>query len=117
MFGGWDVQKPSTERTRLGGFTYLWELKEFDPIANFAHFYIHFKFHDRGGIRRAFSYEWRLWSIPEIRELLLEAGFNNLEIYWEGFDPKTGFGNSVFRRVKKAKSSPGWIGFYVASVR
>jgi SAM-dependent methyltransferase len=113
-FGGWGAQKPSTERTRHRGFTYLWQLECFDPVANFGRFHIHFKFHDRGGIRRAFTYEWRLWSIPEIRELLEEAGFDHVDIYWEGFDARTGFGNSVFRRVRSTHNSQGWIGFFAA---
>lgn len=115
MFGGWDAQKPMVERTRYRGFTYLWELHHFDPVTNFGQFYIHFKFHDGGGIRRAYSYAWRLWTIPEIREIMLEAGFKDIDLYWEGFDKRTGFGNSVFRRVEKAKNSPGWIAFFVAS--
>jgi SAM-dependent methyltransferase len=116
MFGGWDAQKPALERTRHRGFTYLWELEHFDPLANFGRFHIHFKFHDGGGIRRAFTYEWRQWSIPEVRELLHEAGFGNIEFYWEGFDPRTGIGNSVFRRVTSTQNSSGWIGFFAASV-
>lgn len=115
MFGGWDSQKPMIERTRYRGFTYLWELHHFDPVANFGQFYIHYKFHDGGGIRRAYSYAWRCWSIPEVREIMLEAGFKDLDLYWEGFDKRTGFGNSVFRRVEKSKNSPGWIAFFVAS--
>ncbi len=115
MFGGWDAERPMVERTRFRGFTYLWELHHYDPVSNFAQFYIHFQFHDGGGIRRAFSYPWRLWTIPEIREILLEAGFKDLDLYWEGFDRKSGLGNSVFRRVEKSKNSPGWIAFFVAS--
>lgn len=115
VFGGWDAGKPGVERTRYRGFTYLWELRRFDPVSNFAQFYIHFEFHDGGGIRRAFSYAWRVWSIPEIREILEEAGFKKLDLYWEGFDRRTGQGNSVFRKVRKAKNSPGWIAFFVAS--
>lgn len=116
MFGGWEAQQPLIERTRHRGFTYLWELERFDPVNNFGVFHIHFKFDDRGGIRRAFTYEWRLWSIPEVRELLHEAGFGHVDIYWEGFDPRTGIGNSVFRRITSTQNSAGWIGFFAASV-
>jgi SAM-dependent methyltransferase len=115
IFGGWEAQKPLTERTRYRGFTYLWQLDYYDPVANFARFHIHFKFHDRGGIRRAFTYNWRLWTIPEIRELLEEAGFRHVEIFWEGIDRRSGFGNSVFRKTEKAENAPGWIAFFVAS--
>ncbi len=115
MFGGWEAQKPMIERTRYRGFTYMWECHHYDPVANFGQYYIHFKFHDRGEIKRAFSYAWRLWTIPEVREILLEAGFKKIDIYWEGFDQRTGFGNSVFRKITKAKNSPGWIAFFAAS--
>lgn len=115
MFGGWEAQKPMVERTRHRGFTYLWELKHYDPVANFGLYRIHFEFNDGGGIRNAFTYAWRLWTLPEIREILLEAGFKDIDVYWEGFDKRSGFGNSVFRRVQKAKNSPGWIAFFAAS--
>jgi SAM-dependent methyltransferase len=115
IFGGWEAQKPLTERTRYRGFTYLWQLDNYDPVDNFARFHIHFKFHDRGGIRRAFTYNWRLWTIPEIREILEEAGFRNVEIYWEGIDRRSGYGNSIFRKTEKAENAPGWIAFFIAS--
>jgi hypothetical protein len=115
IFGGWESQKPLTERTRYSGFTYLWQLDYYDPVENFARFHIHFKFHDRGGIRRAFTYNWRVWTVPEIREILLEAGFRHAEIYWEGIDRRSGFGNSIFRKVEQAENAPGWIAFFIAS--
>lgn len=115
IFGGWEAQKPLTESTRYRGFTYLWQLDHYDPVDNFARFHIHFKFHDRGGIRRAFTYNWRLWTIPEIQEMLVEAGFRHIDIYWEGIDHASGYGNSVFRKVETAENAPGWIAFFVAS--
>lgn len=116
IFGGWEAQKPMKERTRYAGFTYVWDQTKFDPIANHAEFNIHFEFHDGGGIRRAFTYHWRLWSIPEITEILAEAGFDRVAIYWEEIDRSTGFGNSRFRRMTTARNAEGWIAFFVASV-
>jgi len=115
IFGGWEAQKPLTERTRHSGFTYLWQLDYYDPVDNFARFHIHFEFRDRGGIKRAFTYNWRLWTIPEIREILLEAGFRHVEIYWEGIDRRSGYGNSIFRKTESAENAPGWIAFFIAS--
>lgn len=114
IFGGWESQKPLTEKTRYAGFKYLWQLDYYNPVDNFARFHIHFKFNDRGGIRRAFTYSWRLWTIPEIRELLFEAGFRHAEVYWEGIDKRSGYGNSIFRKVEQAENAPGWIAFFVA---
>jgi SAM-dependent methyltransferase len=116
IFGGWEAQKPMKERTRYSGFTYVWDQARFDPVANFGEFHIHFEFHDGGGIRRAFTYHWRLWTIPEVLELLHEAGFDRVDIYWEDIDRSTGLGNSRFRRVTRTHNSEGWIAFFVASV-
>jgi SAM-dependent methyltransferase len=115
IFGGWEAQKPMEERTRYGGFTYVWDQTSYDPIANFGEYNIHFEFHDGGGIRRAFTYRWRLWTIPEITEILGEAGFDKVAIYWDEIDRKTGFGNSRFRRVRRTVNSEGWIAYFVAS--
>jgi hypothetical protein len=30
---------------------------------------------------RAFVYEWRLWSLVELREAMLEAGFSRVEVF------------------------------------
>ena len=32
-------------------------------------------------LRRAFQYNWRLWSIPELREMLLAAGFHSVHAW------------------------------------
>jgi len=53
----------------------------------------------------------QVWS----RELLIEAGFRHVDIYWEGIDRRSGYGNSVFRKCVRATNSPGWIAFFVAS--
>jgi hypothetical protein len=116
IFGGWEAQRPMKERTRHYGFTYIWHQHKFDPIRNNGVYHIHFKFNGGGGIRRAFTYDWRLWSIPEILELLAEAGFNEVKIYWEEIDRSTGFGNSKFRRQRTATNSEGWIAYFVAGV-
>jgi len=115
MFGGWEAQMEEIERTRYDGFTYVWEQKYFDPVSNETEFRIHFKFHGGGGIKDAFVYNWRLWSLPEVTELLHEAGFKTVEIQWEGIDDDTGEGSGEYSLVTKAESAPGWIAFLVAT--
>jgi hypothetical protein len=31
----------------------------------------------------AFTYDWRIWSIPEVRDALMEVGFQDVRVYWE----------------------------------
>jgi len=115
MFGGWEAQMEVTDKTRYNGFTYVWEQTSFDPISHLSQFKIHFKFRGGGGIDAAFEYNWRLWTIPEVRELLEEAGFKNTDIFWEGIDPDTGEGDGEFTLVTEAENCPGWIAMLVAS--
>lgn len=62
------------------------------------------------------AYDWRLWTLPEIRELLGEAGFSRSDVYWESYDRKTGKGNGVFRKRIHAPAEAVWIGVVVAVV-
>ena len=75
MFGGPEAQEETKEKTKHDGFTYVWHQAKFHPVTNFIRCHIHFRFPDGSRIKKAFTYEWRLWSAPEIREVLLEAGF------------------------------------------
>jgi SAM-dependent methyltransferase len=115
MFGGWEAQMEETDTTRYSGFTYVWEQTKWDPLTHFAQFHIHFNFHGGGGIQKAFEYNWRQWTIPEVRELLDEAGFKSVDVYWEGIDPDTDEGSGEFDLVTEAENCPGWIAMLVAS--
>ncbi len=116
VYGGGEAQKPQEEKREIDGFTYVWDQHSFEPIHNAVTNFIHFEFEDGSRLRRAFRYDWRLWSIPEIRELLAEAGFSEAEVYWEGTDGETGEGNGVFRLCERAPEDPAFIA-YIAAYR
>ena len=113
-FGGSDAYRELRERSELDGFTYIWDQASFDPINAEIRCHIHFSFPDGSRINRAFSYHWRLWTIPEIRELLLEAGFAKVLVFWQGTDEETNEGNGVFEAVEKGDADPAWIAYLVA---
>jgi hypothetical protein len=114
-YGGADAQRVQVERRKMTGFTYQWDQHAFDPISHAVTNYIHFEFPDGSRLQRAFRYDWRLWMLPELRELLAEAGFRSSEVYWEGTDHDTGEGNGVFTRRERAPEDPAWI-CYVAAL-
>ncbi|MDH5544377.1 MAG: class I SAM-dependent methyltransferase [Gammaproteobacteria bacterium] len=101
--------------------TYVWEQAEFNPITNHLMCYIHFDFEDGSRMERAFEYDWRLWSIPEIHEILLDAGFSKVNVYWEEFeedddDPDNDYlvGTGNFRKVTEVDQQESWLAYIVA---
>lgn len=114
IFGGSDTQSEATDRTRHEGFTLVWEQHAFDPLTNRTRFFIHFEFDKGPPIRRAFSYDWRMWSVPEVRDALAEAGFRRFDVYWEGIDRETGEGNGEYRLVKNVHNHPSWNAIIIA---
>jgi SAM-dependent methyltransferase len=113
LFGGPEAQEETKEKTKHKGFSYVWHQAEFHPVTNYIRCHIHFKFPDGSRIKKAFTYEWRLWSAPEIREVLAEAGFRKSTLYWEGEDDD-GEGNGEFTPDEKGEADLAWIAYIVA---
>jgi len=82
IYGGAEAVIPCTESRDYGSFTYTWEQEWFNPLTHESRCHIHFSFPDKSTLR-AFSYDWRWWSIPEIKESLEEAGFSTIKIWWK----------------------------------
>jgi hypothetical protein len=113
-YGGYDSPKELTEERECDGFTYIWEQASFNPIDSLMNCHIHYEFPDNSRMDRAFSYHWRLWTLPEIRELLVEAGFSRVTVYWEGTDPETNEGNGIYQPSEVGDADPGWVCYIVA---
>jgi hypothetical protein len=114
VYGGPEAQQETVVRRRCEGFTYVWEQRAFDPIGGIGQNAIHFEFRDGSMLRNAFRYDWRLWSLPELRDLLREAGFSRSQVLWEGTCRETGQGNDVFSPRERAESALAWIAYVVA---
>lgn len=117
LYGGPDSQREALERTEYDDFTYVWDQDTFDPVSQKARCYIHFEFPDGSKLKRAFTYEWRLYSIPEVREALEEAGFAETRVYWEGTDPKTGEGDGIYTETEHGDADEAWVCYLVAVKR
>jgi len=83
IFGGYEAYQELEEKTKHKGFTYVWEQESYDPVSGHMVCHIHFHFKDGSKMKKAFSYEWRLYGLPEVKEILLDAGFSNVTIYWQ----------------------------------
>jgi SAM-dependent methyltransferase len=111
-FGGPDAFRVNTEerdcRDAEGSFTYLWEQASYNPIDGRLACHIHFAFPDGSRLERAFSYDWRLWTLPELQDLLAEAGFSKVTCYWQGWNA-AGEADGVFLPIREAPADAAWI--------
>lgn len=118
-YGGYEAPMVLEERRDCvdgdgNAFVYIWDQAAFNPIDSCMTCNIHFEFADGSRIENAFSYQWRLWTLPEIREILLEAGFAKVEIYWEGTDEESNEGNGIYLPSEQGDADAGWVCYIVA---
>ena len=72
----------------------------------FAKFHIHFQRQGEPARKKAFVYDWRMWTTAELKDLLQEVGFKNTYVYCEGAG-----------RVENGDSGPApgesWVAYVV----
>ncbi len=106
LHGGPDAQFMLEAPRDMENFDYVWEQESFDPINNRTVCHIHFHFHDGTRMKRAFSYDWRLWSLPELRDAMIDAGFVRVDTWWDDND-------DVIRPLKSTVNTEAWIAYLV----
>lgn len=117
MMGGGDcytedhIEKRKIEKGK-NGFSYHWEQAKINPVNADATFYIHFQFADGSKMKRAFEYQWRFWTVPEVREMLAEAGFSDSLVYWEVEDDD-GNDTGEWAAKEDAPNYASWICYIV----
>ncbi|MBX3193255.1 MAG: hypothetical protein KF819_40095 [Labilithrix sp.] len=112
--GGFEATQARVERRRMGGWTYIWEQEHYDAVNGDFRCHISFEFRDGSALRRSFTYDWRHYSLPELRDILLDAGFVGVDAYWEGTDASGLEGSGKFHRVSRAENDPVWNAYLVA---
>ena len=108
-----DIRTIDSDVPGFKKFKYIWEQKRINPITGDALFHIHFKFKDGSKLDKAFTYDWRFWTLPEVTELLLEAGFSDATVYWEQTD-EDGEETGEFIPATEGPADPSWIAYVVA---
>lgn len=118
IVGGTEMVEEHTdeEKHKVGNnrFTYIWKLEKYNPVTNEGFFSISYKLPDGKHLKRAFTYDWRVWTIQEIRECLEEAGFKKSAVYWEQ-DDEDGDGTGEFLETKEEENCEVWIAYIAAS--
>ena len=114
LYGGPDATEELEERRKCGGFTYVWDQARFWPGTAEYTCHIRFEFPDKSSLK-AFTYNWRFWSLSELRDVLYDAGFTRVETYFEGTDAK-GEGDGEFKRGVRGENCAAWLAYLIAFV-
>jgi SAM-dependent methyltransferase len=112
-YGGSEALTETREKRPMEGFTYVWDQHWYNPITGEMTCYIHFEFPDGSKMKRAFEYHWRHWTLPEIRDLLEEAGFARNTVYWEEED-EDGEGTGEYVATDRGAADLAFITYIVA---
>jgi SAM-dependent methyltransferase len=98
---------------RVPGFRYVWEQAAFNPVDHRLRCHIHLQMRDGRELRRAFSYDWRMWTLPEIRELLAEAGFRESIVYVQDWDDEAHGPLGSYSRRERFENQQTWLAYVV----
>jgi SAM-dependent methyltransferase len=101
---------------RVPAFRYVWEQAAFNPVDHRLSCRIHIRLRDGRELRRAFAYDWRMWTLPEIRELLAEAGFRESIVYLQDWDDEGHRALGSYSRRRRFDNQLTWL-VYVVGVR
>lgn len=104
-------EKKNLRSPKYGKFSYIWHQKSYDPIQAHGQYAIHYKVGDQM-FRDLFTYDWRVWTIPEIREVMQEAGFKKTLVYWDF--AKDGAEEDDYRPAEVGENDHAYIAYIVA---
>jgi SAM-dependent methyltransferase len=113
VLGGSETMGEDENVHDMGDFVYRWEQASFDPLSHDLQCHIHFEFPDGSELSPAFTYDWRLWTVPELTDLLREAGFSAVHRLWEKTD-RDGDGTGAFYEPKRVENQESWWTYLVA---
>ncbi|HED67042.1 MAG TPA: class I SAM-dependent methyltransferase [Planctomycetes bacterium] len=115
IYGGPDsMMEMREEREIEEGFTYVWDQVAYWPATGEYKAHIHFEFPDGTEMKRAFTYDWRLWGLTEMIDALKDAGFAEVETFWEGTASDGESGNGIYRKSKRGENCEAWVTYIVA---
>jgi hypothetical protein len=118
MYGGTNAIQALRESRRIPtkqgpdgrpvpAFRPVWRQEKLNPITHDLRCSIDFEIPGRQPMRRAFAYDWRMWTLPEVRELLAEAGFRESRVH------VAGKADGVYHRRLSFENQEGWLALVV----
>uniref|UniRef100_A0A1J3JXF2 Uncharacterized protein n=1 Tax=Noccaea caerulescens TaxID=107243 RepID=A0A1J3JXF2_NOCCA len=124
LYGGASAEGQLKLQRKFPTFTYTWEQAEFDIVSRKTRISLHYHLQKQNRkIRNAFSYSWRLWSLPEIKDCMEEAGFKSVHFWLREMPDASemrrtdGFGagrDIKYEQVKNFQQCDSWNAYIVA---
>ncbi len=117
IYGGYEAQAEMRETSRIGraerAFAYIWEEERFDPVTHRTRCTIGFRLPGGRRMPRPLPYDWGLWTLPETRDALADAGYASTVVYWEGATSRGG-GDGKFRAAATGECCASFIAYIAA---
>lgn len=114
IFGGTEARQELEEETEHDNHTYFWDCDSYNPLTEEVLYYIHFKTHNDGVMyKKVFTYDWRMWSVGEIKDAMLDAGFSKVVTFWEGTE-EDGSGDGEFYISSDEENCESWVTYLAA---
>ncbi|MCC7145737.1 MAG: class I SAM-dependent methyltransferase [Phycisphaeraceae bacterium] len=88
---------------------YVWEQKSFDAVTGRVDCRIHFELPGGKILRNAFVYDWRLWTLPELTEAMIDAGFAKAEVWSDRYDPKRSQSDGIYQPMSRMPAREDWV--------
>lgn len=121
LFGGTECRQELEEETEFDNHTYYWDCDKYNAITDEATYYIHFKDNRTDEkFEKVFHYDWRMWSMAELQDILWDAGFSEVLTYWEedeeddDDDDDSTTGSGLFYQSREEDNCESWVTYIVA---
>ncbi len=106
---------PGTLPGAGGAFEYQWEQASFDAMTHRTDCRIHFVMADGTVYRNAFQYDWRLWTLVELQELLAEANFGRVTVWCDTLCEETGQSDGLYEPLDQLPAREDWVAYITAA--
>jgi cyclopropane fatty-acyl-phospholipid synthase-like methyltransferase len=111
VFSGSEAAEVKEEQREYDRFTYVWDQESYNPVTANLIAKIHFHFNDGSKMENAFVYDWRVWSVAELMELLVEAGFE-AKFFYRASDDEGGLTGET-EETTQIEDDLTWLAFVV----
>jgi len=105
LHGGGEVFSEEPQITDCGDFELICRQTQVRPVDHLANLAMHFRFKDQSVMRDAFTYRWRIWSMPEVIDILREVGFTDIRCHWQVDDDD----GTEYQLTRSGFNEPAWI--------